>query len=251
MNHRRAVSDLVAFTLVFSTIVFLIGVVTVTGITTLGDVQAGTESNVAEATMQSFARTLADHRTKSAPSRSTTIKLQGHSFREVATTLDVNVSSGGSTSNLSIDTGAFVRETDTGTRLVYESGGVFRISEDGGVIVVRQPPIRCDTDSAHLPLTLVRSDTNIAADGRVTVNSELAEQDLRYPANTSQTTSVDNVVIDVSNMAYPSAWRTYLDDSDGWSAVSSSEYRCDVDGGPDGSGSVIVHGTVIDVDVVV
>lgn len=250
MNYRRGVSDLVAFTLVFSTIVFLIGAITITGITTLEDVQAGTESNVAEATMQSFATTLGDHRTESAPSRSMTIKLQGHSFRRVSSTVDVNVSSGGSTSNISVATGAFVRETDTDTRLVYESGGLFRISEDGGVVVVREPPIRCDTDTVHLPLTLVRGDTNITADGRVTVRSELADQQLRYPANTSQNTSADNVVINVRNTAFPDAWQSFLESSDGWGPSDSgvpSEYECDF-GGSDGR--VIVHETAVNVDVV-
>lgn len=252
MNYKRAVSDLVSFTLVFSTIVFLIGAVTITGITTLDNVRTGTESNVAEATMQSFATTLADHRTESAPSRSMTIKLQGHSFRRVSSTLDVNVTSDGSTSNMSIPTGAFVRETDTGTRLVYESGAIFRISDDGGVVVVREPPIRCDANNANLPLMLVRGDTNITADGRVTVNSELANQELRYPANTSQTPSASGVTINVSEMAFPETWQTYLNDSDDWTQSGSSapyQYECDVSGASDGR--VVVHGTVIDVDIVV
>ncbi|MDS0282979.1 DUF7289 family protein [Haloarcula onubensis] len=253
MNRRRAVSDLVSFTLVFSTIVFLIGALTVTGITTLNDVRVGTESNVAEETMLSFATTLSDHRTDGAPTRSTTIKLQGHSFRHADSTVNVTVTSGGSTSHLRIDTGAFVRETNTGTRLVYASGGVFRIGESGGVIVVRQPPIRCGTTSAHLPLTSVRSDANLSADGRVTVRSELTDQRLRYPATTSQSTTASSVSINVSDTARPEAWQTYLDDSAGWNDRTASghpyEYECSL-GSADPTGRVVVHESQIDVTVV-
>ena len=242
MNYERAVSDLVSFPIVFTTIVFLIGTITITVITTLNDVRAGTESNVAEATMRGYAETLSDHRTMSAPARSTTIKVQGHNFRRVSSTMGVAVlNSTGTRIQMDSGTGALVRTTNTDTRLVYESGGVFRLGEDGGAIVVRPPPVRCaDGASAHLPLTLVRGDVNISADNRVTMESRLLEQDLRYPNNTSQNASADTVTIDTSELYATAGWNRTLDD---WDNPSPNVYECDVE-------RVVVHETTIEIDPV-
>lgn len=245
MKSSRAVSELVSFTLVFSTIIFLIGAITVTGITTLNDVQAGTETNVAESTMRGYAETLADHRTEGAPRRSTTIKLQGHNLRRVASTLDVNVSRNGNiVSNMSITTGALVRTTNTDTQLVYDSGAVFRIEERGTPLIVRRPPVRCGADSANLPLMSVRGDVNLSSDGRVTMRSELADQTLRYPNNTSQNTSADVVTVNTSQTAYPEAWNRAFEDSGSWTRPTSTAdpnvYECRVD-------RLVVHQTVVDI----
>jgi len=245
MRYRRAVSDLVSFTLVFSTVVFLIGAITITGITTLNDVQDGTETNVAEATMRSFASTLTDHRVDGAPSRSTTIKLQGHNFRRVGSSMAVSVTSGATVTDLSIETGAIVRTTDTDTQLIYESGGVFRVADSGGLVVVRRPQVRCTTNSAHLPITSVRGGPNITADGRITMRTELEDQRLLYP-NASQNTRATSLTLDTTEMTVPEAWQQVLDSSGGWSPVGPSDpgvYECSVD-------RVVVHETVIEVDAV-
>jgi hypothetical protein len=229
--HGRAVSDVVSFTLVFSTIIFMIGVVTVTGIGTLGDVQAGTESNVAEETMRNYAASLADHRTQSAERRSTTIKLQGHSLDRVSSTLNVTIGA----RERSITTGALVRTTNTDTELVYETGGVFR-SEENGIVVVRQPPIRCTARVVHLPLTLVRGDINIASDNRVTLESERVTQRIDTVAAGGST----DVTVNVSGTARPDGWAKVFTGSS-WSG-SGDEYTCP------GVERVVIHETVVSID---
>jgi len=233
-SRKRAVSDVVSFTLVFSTIIFMIGVVTVTGIGTLGDVQEGTETNVAEETMRSYAATLADHRKESAPIRSSTIKLQGHSFEHVPSTL--NVTAGGT--QVDIPIGALVRTTDTDAELVYETGALFRV-QDGGSVVVRKPPIRCGPDSVHLPLTRVAGDFALSADGRVSLESKLEDRRIyTFPLDSS-----DEVIINTSQTARPGAWQSALEGSS-WSR-DGTEYTC-----TEPAERVVVHETDITVSVI-
>jgi len=229
-SDRRAVSDVVAFTLVFSTIIFMIGVVTVTGIGTLGDVQAGTESNVAEETMRNYAATLADHR-EGADRRSVTVKLQGHSLERVNATVGWNVS-GENRNNIS--TGALVRTTDTDADLVYESGALFRVEDGGGGVVVRQSPFRCGDRTAHLTVTTVEGDFSIASDRRVTLESVLVNQSIT-------TRDANNVTVDLGGAYRPDQWSDAL--SGGWDGTED-EYTCkNID-------RVVVHETTVRIEVV-
>jgi hypothetical protein len=229
----RGVSDVVSFTLVFSTIIFMIGVVTVTGVGTLGDIQAGTESNVAEATMRNYASSLADHRTQSAPRRSTTIKLQGHKLEHVDSTLNWSVDGGSETG---IQAGAIVRTTDTDARFIYESGGLFR-AQDGGTVVVRPPPVRCG-DTAHISVVVIRDqdgDVNIASDNRVTLQSTLVGQHINA-------TDANQVTVYTGSTANAPGWNDSLEGD--WTQSGTNEYECtNVD-------RVVVHRTTVELDVV-
>lgn len=233
-DSARGVSDVVSFTLVFSTIIFMIGVVTVTGIGTLEDVQEGTETNVAEETMQNYAASLAEHRRTSAPRRSTTIKLQGHQLELRNPDLTYFIDGSPTT----IRTGSLVRTTDTDAELVYQSGGLYRV-QDGGAVVVRDPPFRCGADTAHLAITVVEAEDGaigISSDNRVTLESErMSQQITAQDANT--------VTIDASSTGNTEAWNKGLEGD--WTAVPGPAdlYRCNVD-------RVVVHETVVSIDVV-
>jgi len=231
-SRKRGVSDVVSFTLVFATIIFMIGVVTVTGIGTLDDVREGTESNVAEETMRNYASTLADHRTASAPRRSTTIKLQGHSLTRSDSLLKWSV--GGNPTRIENRTGALVRTTDTDTDLVYESGALFR-EQDGGSVVVRRPPLRCGDQTAHLPMTRLVGEFNISSDNRVTLESELVNQSLT-------TRETDSVTVYTDETARPDSWGETLT-SGGWTGTGPS-YTCD------SIERVVVHQTTVRISVV-
>ena len=229
-SDARAVSDVVSFTLVFSTIIFMIGVVTVTGIGTLGDVQAGTESNVAEETMRNYASTLADHR-EGADRRSVTVKLQGHSLERVDATVGWSVSGEARTD---IPTGALVRTTDTDADLVYESGALFRIEDGGGGVVVRQPPFRCGDRTAHLTVTTVEGDFSVSSDRRVTLESVLVNQRLT-------TRDANNVTVYLGGAYRSDQWSGAL--AGDWVAAGD-EYTCkNID-------RVVVHETTVRIEVV-
>jgi len=243
MTGTRAVSDVVAFTLVFSTIILTIGVVTVTGVGTLDDVQAGTESNVAEETMRNYASTLADHRTSSADRRSTTIKLQGHSLELVDS--EIRWSVVGQPESDTVSTGALVRTTDTDTQFIYESGGLFRYEDENGVNV-RLPPFRCGEDTAHIALTRLQGDFALASDGRVTLESRLEGQEINVATLDDATVSVDvsgTASAKQSAETNAPAWDDTLDGN--WKSQSQEDtYECT------GTDRLVVHTTTVSVDVV-
>ena len=238
IRDDRAVSDVVSFTLVFTTIIFMIGVVTVSGVGTLGDVQEGTESNVAESTMRNYAGTLGDHRTSGAPRRSSTIKLQGHQLALADSDIEISIAGG---PTLPSSPNALVRRTDTDERLVYESGALFRTRDDDGV-TVRQLPFRCGDDTAHISLMQIQGDFRYSSDNRVTLESELVSQDIsRYRA--------DSVTVDISgSRTSQDVWESaFRDDWDATAPSPSSTYEC---GASTGDIDIVIHRTTIDVDLI-
>ncbi len=208
----------------------MIGVVTVTGLGTLGDVQEGTESNIAEVTMLNYATTLSDHR-EGIDRRSTTIKLQGHSLE--LTNSWVNWSVPGET-RTNMSTGALVRTTDTDTELVYQSGALFRAEDGGGGVVVRQSPFRCGERTAHLAVTNVTGEFSISSDRRVTLESVRQDQSI----TTRNATSV-NVSLDGAEQS--DQWNDAL--AGDWEG-SGDEYTCE------SIKHVVVHETTVRIDIV-
>lgn len=243
MSRDRGVSDVVAYTLVFSTIIFMIGTITVGGIGMFTDVRQVTETDTAEETMRAYAETLADHRTEGVPRRGTTIKLQGHSLEKTDSSLNVTIG----TTQLDIETGAFVRTTETDTELVYESGAVFR-RQDGGVVVVRQPPLQCDSGTARVPLTEVNSTIAFNSMSRVTLRTELAGRQLHYPDTSGNArANADKVIINTSSAEATDGWNEALEDMDGWTKTpgKEDEFRC----GP-GLDRAVVHETEVNITLV-
>ena len=237
-NDERGVSDVVSFTLVFSTIIFMIGVVTVTGIGTLGDVQEGTESNVAEQTMRKYTTTLSEHRTAGAPRRSMTIKLQGHSLGIVETNLRWSTDGG---SPAPLQTNALVRRTETDENLTYESGALFRTRGNSGV-TVHKPPIRCSPGTAHISVVRLNSEFRFSTENRVTLRSELVNQSIT-------TRSADSVTLYTDDTVSPPVWNDTLEDA-GWQPVpaTTNQYRCNFTDTP---GRVVVHKTTVSLDLVI
>lgn len=247
MSRDRGVSDVVAYTLVFSTIIFMIGTITVGGIGTFTDVRQATETDTAEETMRAYAETLADHRTEGVPRRGTTIKLQGHSLEKIDSSLAVEIENGGSTvfSEGAIEIGAFVRTTETDTELVYESGAVFR-RQDGGVAVVRQPPLQCDSGkTARVPLTQVNSDIAFDSMSRVTIRTELADRRFRYPDTGPSTprAQANTLTVDTTDAEATEGWNTALEEM-GWTNTVGNEYSCD------SLDRAVVHVTEVNISLV-
>lgn len=232
-NDERGVSDVVSFTLVFSTIIFIIGVVTITGIGTLGDVQEGTESNVAEQTMGKYTTTLSEHRTAGAPRRSMTIKLQGHSLGIVETNLQWSTDNGSSTP---LQTNALVRRTETDENLTYESGALLRTRDNAGV-TVHKPPIRCGPETAHISVVRLNGEFRFSTENRVTLRSELVNQSI------TTRSADDNVTLYTNDTVSPPVWNNALEDA-GWEPVSTNELECTTN-------RVVVHKTNVSLDPVI
>jgi hypothetical protein len=218
-SHDRGVSDLLAFTLTFSIIVTGIALVTLGGLGAFDAVQRGATTDVAETSMVGFAETADDHIRGDAPRRSTSMKLQGHGLSLRPSTLNVTVD--GHTTNIS--TGALVRETDSGTDIVYTSGAVSRVQPEGLVV------------SLH-------GRTDFASSGRVTIETATQNRTLVSP-NAGRSPSAATVSVNVSGTAYPDAWhRLFEQELSNWSNHPDAHtYQCT------GISRAVVHNTTVEV----
>ncbi|WP_336339630.1 DUF7289 family protein [Haloarcula brevis] len=239
-SHDRGVSDLLAFTLTFSIIVTTIALVSLGGLGAFDAVQRGATTDVAETSMVGFAETTDDHIRGDAPRRTTSMKLQGHGLSLRPSTLNVTVD--GHTTNIS--TGAFVRETDAGTDIVYTGGAVYRVQQEGSV-VSREPSFRCSPDSAYLAVLALNGRTDFASSGRVTIETAIRNRTLVSPG-AGRSPSATTVSVNVSGTAYPDAWhRLFEQELSSWSNHSDPHtYQCT------GISRAVVHDTTVEVRTV-
>ncbi|EMA18765.1 DUF7289 family protein [Haloarcula argentinensis] len=238
-SHDRGVSDLLAFTLTFSIIITGIALVTLGGLGAFDAIQQGATTDVAETSMIGFAETTDDHIQSGAPRRTTSMKLQGHGLSLQASTLNVTVD--GRSTNISI--GAFVRETDSGTDIVYTSGAVYRVQQEG-LVVSRKPSFRCAPDSGSVYLSVLSLDgqTDFSSSGRLTIETAIQNTTLVSP-QAGKSPSATTVSINVSETAYPDAWhRLFEQELSDWSGHSEPHtYQCT------GINRAVVHNTTVDI----
>lgn len=140
----RGVSEVISFALIFSLIVATVALVYVSGIGGLEDTRASERITNAERAFDVLADNIADIHREGAPSRATEIKLAdarlqfGDSTRITVQVENLNetLTEGGNTSTVTID--PIVYSSDSGPKLVYSNGGVFR-QDRGGTVVNRRP----------------------------------------------------------------------------------------------------------------
>jgi len=236
-SHDRGVSDLLAFTLTFSIIITGIALVSLGGLGAFDAIQQGATTDVAETSMVGFAETTDDHIKGDAPRRTTSMKLQGHGLSLQSSTLNVTVD--GRSTNIS--TGALIRETDSGTGIVYTSGAVYRVQREG-LVVSRKPSLRCSSDSVYLSVLSLDGQTDFSSSGRVTIETTLRNKTLISP-QAGHSPSATTVSINVSETAYPDAWhRLFEQELSNWSSHSELHtYQCT------GISRAVVHNTTVDV----
>lgn len=244
----RGVSDLVAFTLTFSVIILSIGVVSVSGLSALAEVQTQTQTDAAEQAMEGLAETFADHRGDAAPRHVTDLQLSGDNIRREESSLEVSVNvTGGGYVNRTVEMGTFVRTSGETTAVAYTSGALFRVQKRG-LVVVQRPPFRCDAASAHLALVNLRGDTSFSTESAVQVESTREGVSVLYPnvsAGDDPSRGVESVSVNVSRTRYPDAWeRLFEDELAGWQG-SDGRYTCD------GIDTAVIRATKVGVRVVV
>ncbi|RLM89452.1 hypothetical protein [Haloarcula sp. Atlit-7R] len=241
-GHDRGVSDLLAFTLTFSIIITGIALVTLGGLGAFDAIQQGATTDVAETSMIGFAETTDDHIQSEAPRRTTSMKLQGHGLSIRSSTLNVTVD--GRSANIS--TGAFIRETDSGTDIVYTSGAVYRVQEEG-LVVSRKPGFRCTPESGSVYLSVLSLDgqTDFSSSSRITIETTIQNRTLVSP-RAGKSPSATTVSVNVSKTAYPDAWhRLFEEEPSHWSDHSEPHtYQCT------GINRAVVHNTSVGVRTV-
>lgn len=154
--NDRAVSNVLGYVLLFAVVLSSIIVVGTVGVDQLTDARDGTTALNAEFTMTGVASAVDDvHREN--VSRTSRVGLGGGSLEAgEQTTIKVDIGDDGSF-ELSDQTQSIVYRTGN-TQIVYVAGAVFRMEEEGEV-VVREPDYRVESDSAIIPIPLTEAES--------------------------------------------------------------------------------------------
>lgn len=233
-GRERAVSDVLAFILVFATILGSVAMLSAVGFQTMTDFQQGEQHRNADRAMESFADNVNDIlRYGGVTERYGELSLRGGTVRTGTDGTTLNISIDGEYINDSgtldlntsdsdeLDLGRFEYEADSET-IAYEGGGVVRGEDNGGSVFLERPQLKCNKDSNRAVISLVTIDTadrGVQSDGLVgfrmtSVNRETIVEE-----------GVNTVSISVTDSDYNTGWETMFERTDDW----DDDGTCDPD----------------------
>lgn len=151
----RGVSEVISFALVFSLIVATVALVYVSGIGGLEATRSGEQVNNAERAFDVLADNIKDIHREGAPSRATEIKLSDAQM-EFGDQVRFNVTIRNKLApNASVITyRPITYSADSGTRLVYANGALFR-EDRGGTVMNREPSFLLAYDGSSDQKTVI------------------------------------------------------------------------------------------------
>jgi hypothetical protein len=244
----RAVSEVVSYVLVFGLIVSAVGIISVSGLSTLQDVRDEEQIANAERAFDILSDNIEDIHRRGAPSRATEISL---GEAELSTgsnvTMTVYVDDG--------DGNGLEQEAERRIRpvvynggeqreIAYEAGAVFRTNRDGGVIV-EEPPLLIDEQRVHLPIIgLNRPQAQSLGGSTVLLRAQRQSRTVAYEDTGD---NVQEIRIEIEDSNYEELWTEYLE-SEGFQCddtVLADGIQCDYD--PDPSTIDVVY--VVDYDI--
>lgn len=257
MSDTRAVSDVIAFVLVFSIIITSVGALYAVGFGSLNDLQEGEQNANAERSMTALAVAMDDVLKERAGDRAADIDLAGRTMGvDDGYELDIEVDNG-STTSVGADE-ALVYGIGADTKIVYHAGAVIRVDPDGA-IVTRGPRMNCRANRDHATVTVPTLDDandegGISSDGSVRVDIAVdnrLDSTLVFPDIPEGNGDVNEVRISVGTAPsdvqpqYEDAWQQWFErDDNGWEWDSASnEGVCDLSG----EGTVFVRNPEIDI----
>lgn len=246
---ERAVSEVVSYVLVFGLVVSAVGIVSVSGLSTLQDVRNDEQMENAERAFGVLDDNLADVHRRGAPSRATEINLAEASLAtedNVTVQVDVTDTSGTTWSSPDWLVRPVVYEGDEGRQLAYEAGAVFRTSNGGG-IRVHEPPFVVRNDRVLLSVVgLNRPDRQAVGGSTVLIRGK---QQATRVAYSSTANDVDRVTMTLRETPRTDLWRTYFEER-GFTCTSLSDgIECTFD--PSGSIEqvyVVYHDITVDIE---
>ena len=235
-DDERAVSDVVAFVLVFAVIIGSVGLISVTAFSSMESLQEGEQMKNAERGVGALADNFNDVlRYDAIEERSGELSLREGTVRTGSDSPTVNVTvwdEDGVTSN-ETTLGQFTYERG-GTTIAYEGGGVFR-GQDGGDVLLERPQIKCEDGGAAV-VSLVAID----ADQRSLQSHDGQEftvvEDREHPNRTAETFTddVENVTVTVEGTDFENGWESVFsdwgeDDEERTWDDGNEEWSCEAD----------------------
>ncbi|WP_256392419.1 DUF7289 family protein [Natronoarchaeum rubrum] len=244
----RAVSDVLAFILVFSIIITSVGLVYVFGMGALGDAQVSEQNRNAERAFETLTVNFNDLQDGSGEVRVSQINPRGGGISvDDETQLTVEI---GTDTPVSAQPVGSLNYRHEGTEISYELGAAFR-ADDGNSVMVRPPEFVCTTSGSG-PDRAVLSYANLQSTqpSSVTRSSTLRIRATGTGSDVIRSSGTTEVTIEDSTHA--DAWERYFD-SEGWdTSRPTSDSTGDVTAtcetnGP--SSVTFVRGTQVEVEL--
>lgn len=247
--RERAVSDLLAFVLVFGIIITSVGVVYIFGLGALGDAQAAQQDRNAERAFSSMGASFNDLQTNRGQERLAELNPRGARMSIDEEDPTITVYKGDDTDSGEIGgssaSGAMHYDNDN-TRISYELGAVFR-SDDDNSVMIREPEFVCRSDDSRAVVSYVDIDPDgpdaIGSESTMQIGAIQDSQDLHYQESG---TDAESITVEITGSDHADAWERYFEEN-GWDDVSngdSVEATCDTE-----DGNVVVRGTVIELSL--
>lgn len=267
-RRERGISDVVAFVLTFSIIIFGVGAVSTGAFDSLVDFSDSQQVENSERGLQSAAAALDNINQNNDTYRTFDVGVAGGDVFYNTTSLDITVEDGTGTTladeSIRIDA-LEKRFEDDRVALTYEGGGVFRSPSASARF---EPKLRCRTDGRIGEDTAIISLVNLTTDDTIRESSSFDNDVTVSPTGTLEeapagannevarfaATLLDQertllnassltVEIDAGETAYPEQWGNYLDGA-GWANPTGHTYTCT------GSQTVLIRITTIELSQV-
>lgn len=224
----RAVSEVVAFILVFSIVITSVGLLYTVGFGSIDQIQEVEQDRSAERAFQAVAVAFDDLQRDRGSNRQAGVDLAGRSLHvDEDEEVTVEVFDGGTPVNTETATGALVYGAGEDTEIAYLSGAVVRSQGPDAQVTSRPPRFRCADDHAVVSLVEVSDVRNgsISSGGTVDLVAERVDPDASRVVS-SQTSGSPSVEISYSgeyDAAFNDSFVTY---GDNWSPTGSGGYEC-------------------------
>lgn len=228
MRDDRAVSDLLAFILIFTVMLASVGVIATFGWDYVGDVRDKSQLDSAEHALVNINDQLNGIADYEAPARATELRLGGGTLHVTdGPNVTVRVWEN-ATHNTTVirDLGALEYRLDD--RYVETAGGAVLRGQPGASVMRSDPPFVCEEGRARLNVIRVvpESVSSIDSAATVQVQSRHARTQLRVPSRWSLRNSAENVTVSVNDSDNQAAWERYFERT-GWTdGGDPGEFRC-------------------------
>ncbi|QCW03897.1 hypothetical protein [Natrinema pallidum] len=218
----RAVSDVLAFILVFATIIGSVMLLSMTGFQAMTDYSDGEQLRNSERAMEALTENFNDVlRYDGIDKRRGELSLREGTFAAGSdgTVLEIELDTGAGTASADaspVTLGEFAYTTGS-DRIIYEGGGVVRSAENGGSVVLKRPQLACDEGNESVLITIPSvqaTNGSIQSSGTLEVTMNETER------KTQIESGVDEVTV-TANTDYDNAWNATLERS-GWERDTAS-----------------------------
>lgn len=201
----RGQSSAIGFVVIFGTILLMVGLVSVSGYSALGDVQDAERVNNGVRSFEVLSTNVDEVVSEGVPSRTTTVKLDGGHVATVdPVTVEVHVPADGYKQTVEVQ--PLVFDVGTSSQVLYENGAVIRADRDGQVMA-SNPNMVITSNYAVIPVVRTESvgPTSVGGQSRVSVRTTRNGTTV-----TSEQTAGQDVYLNVTSER-ATAWKRYLD----------------------------------------